>query len=37
MLKVDADEARVPRSIEDMESEATWLKTFFETPSELLE
>lgn len=28
-LKVDADEDRRPRSIEEMEKEAEWLKTFF--------
>lgn len=30
-LKVEADESRVARSVEEMESEAQWLKTFFET------
>ncbi|KAJ7020154.1 diadenosine hydrolase [Mycena alexandri] len=30
-FKVDADEDRVPRSMEDMEKEAIWLKTFFPT------
>lgn len=29
-LKVDADEDRKPRSMEEMEKEASWLKTFFE-------
>ncbi|KAJ7621044.1 diadenosine hydrolase [Roridomyces roridus] len=29
-FKVDADEDRVARSMEDMEKEATWLKGFFE-------
>ncbi|KAJ7837813.1 diadenosine hydrolase [Mycena olivaceomarginata] len=28
-FKVDADEDRVPRSMEEMESEAVWLKGFF--------
>ncbi|KAG1828391.1 HIT-like domain-containing protein [Suillus variegatus] len=28
-LKVDADEDRLPRTLEDMEQEATWLKGFF--------
>ncbi|KAJ6617505.1 diadenosine tetraphosphate asymmetrical hydrolase [Mycena sp. CBHHK59/15] len=28
-LKVDADENRLARSMEDMEKEAIWLKTFF--------
>lgn len=28
-FKVDADEARLPRSLEEMEREAQWLKTFF--------
>lgn len=34
-LKVDADETRLPRSPEEMEQEAQWLRTFFkpeETP-----
>lgn len=29
-LKVDADDERVPRSMEDMEKEATWLRGFFD-------
>ncbi|TFY69390.1 hypothetical protein EVG20_g3170 [Dentipellis fragilis] len=29
-LKVDADEDRVPRTMEEMEHEAAWLRTFFE-------
>ena len=29
-LQVDADEDRKPRTLEDMENEARWLKTFFE-------
>ena len=29
-LKVDADEDRKPRSAEEMEREAGWLRTFFE-------
>lgn len=29
-LKVDADDARVPRDMEDMAKEAEWLKSFFE-------
>lgn len=28
-LKVDADDDRKPRSLDDMEKEATWLKSFF--------
>ncbi|SJL06079.1 related to Bis(5'-nucleosyl)-tetraphosphatase [asymmetrical] [Armillaria ostoyae] len=28
-LRVDADENRPPRTMEDMEKEANWLKTFF--------
>jgi len=28
-LKVDADEDRVPRTVQEMEKEATWLKSFF--------
>ncbi len=28
-LQVDADENRPPRSMEEMETEASWLKTFF--------
>lgn len=28
-LKVDADENRPPRTIEEMESEAEWLMSFF--------
>lgn len=28
-LKVDADESRKPRPIEEMEKEAHWLKSFF--------
>jgi bis(5'-adenosyl)-triphosphatase len=28
-FKVDADEDRVPRSMEEMEKEAVWLKGFF--------
>ncbi|KAJ7653156.1 diadenosine hydrolase [Mycena polygramma] len=28
-LKVDADEDRVPRSMDEMEKEASWLKEFF--------
>ena len=28
-LKVDADEDRVPRTLQEMEKEATWLKSFF--------
>jgi bis(5'-adenosyl)-triphosphatase len=30
-LRVDADEARKPRTLEDMEQEAKWLAAFFET------
>lgn len=33
-LKVDADEDRVARSMEEMEKEAQWLKTFFVTDTE---
>ncbi|KAF9011065.1 hypothetical protein BDQ17DRAFT_1345404 [Cyathus striatus] len=29
-LKVDADDKRLPRTIEEMEKEAIWLKSFFE-------
>ena len=29
-LKVDADEDRKPRTMEDMEKEAQWLRTLFE-------
>jgi bis(5'-adenosyl)-triphosphatase len=29
-LRVDADEARKPRTLEDMEQEAKWLAGFFE-------
>lgn len=29
-LQMDADEDRKPRSLEDMEKEARWLRTFFE-------
>jgi bis(5'-adenosyl)-triphosphatase len=29
-LKVDADEDRVPRTLLEMEKEATWLKSFFD-------
>lgn len=29
-LKMDAEEDRKPRSMEDMEREAAWLRTFFE-------
>jgi bis(5'-adenosyl)-triphosphatase len=28
-LKVDADEDRLPRTLEEMEKEATWLRGFF--------
>ncbi|KAG0699598.1 hypothetical protein DFH29DRAFT_935952 [Suillus ampliporus] len=28
-LKVDADEDRLPRMLEEMEEEATWLRGFF--------
>ena len=28
-LKVDADDNRAPRSLEEMEDEADWLKGFF--------
>jgi len=28
-LKVDADEDRLPRTLQEMEKEATWLKSFF--------
>ena len=28
-LKVDADEDRAPRTLQEMEKEATWLKSFF--------
>jgi bis(5'-adenosyl)-triphosphatase len=28
-FKVDADEDRIPRTLEDMEREATWLRGFF--------
>jgi len=31
VLKVDADEERLPRAPEDMEQEARWLRTFFES------
>ncbi len=30
-LRMDADEARNPRTLEDMEQEARWLAGFFET------
>lgn len=30
-LKVDADEDRVPRTLKEMEKEAEWLSSFFET------
>ncbi|KAG6851333.1 hypothetical protein H0H93_005731 [Arthromyces matolae] len=30
-LKVDADEDRRPRTLEEMEKEATWLKSFFDS------
>ena len=33
-LKVDADEDRKPRTREEMEKEAEWLKTFFESAAE---
>lgn len=33
-LKVDADENRLPRSLEEMEQEAQWLRTFFK-PEEI--
>ncbi len=33
-LKVDADEDRKPRSLEDMEKEALWLKKFFDAAAE---
>ena len=36
-LKVDADDDRVPRSMEEMEKEAIWLKAFFETQSGLVQ
>jgi bis(5'-adenosyl)-triphosphatase len=29
-LRMDAEEARKPRSMEEMESEAKWLSAFFE-------
>ncbi len=29
-LRVDADDAREPRTLEDMEQEAKWLASFFE-------
>jgi bis(5'-adenosyl)-triphosphatase len=29
-IKMDADEDRKPRTMEEMEAEATWLRTFFE-------
>ena len=32
-LKVDADEDRKPRPVEEMEKEANWLKTLFSKPS----
>jgi len=32
-FKVDADEDRVPRSMEEMEKEANWLKGFFSAES----
>ncbi|KAL6304779.1 HIT-like domain-containing protein [Sparassis latifolia] len=32
-LKVDADDDRKPRTMEDMEKEAQWLKTFFNAES----
>ncbi|KAF9446111.1 diadenosine 5',5'''-P1,P4-tetraphosphate asymmetrical hydrolase [Macrolepiota fuliginosa MF-IS2] len=34
-FKVDADEDRLPRSLEEMEQEARWLRTFFE-PDEIM-
>lgn len=33
-LKVDADEDRKPRTMEEMTQEAEWLRTFFEDDSE---
>ncbi|KAI0639210.1 HIT-like protein, partial [Trametes polyzona] len=33
-LRVDADEDRKPRSLEDMEKEARWLETFFNAAAE---
>ena len=33
-LKVDADQDRKPRSLEEMEQEAKWLKAFFPSSSE---
>jgi len=33
-LKVDADEDRQPRSLEEMENEAIWLRGFFDSESE---
>jgi len=30
VLKVDEDEERPPRTLQDMEAEARWLRTFFE-------
>lgn len=30
-LQMDADEDRKPRTVEEMEKEALWLKTFFDT------
>ncbi|KAF5352651.1 hypothetical protein D9756_005813 [Leucocoprinus leucothites] len=35
-LKVDADENRPPRTLDDMEQEAQWLRTFFE-PTKILD
>ncbi|EMD41865.1 hypothetical protein CERSUDRAFT_102258 [Gelatoporia subvermispora B] len=36
-LKMDADEDRKPRTMEEMEKEATWLRTFFEVDGHTLE
>ncbi|KAI0824157.1 HIT-like protein, partial [Trametes gibbosa] len=33
-LQVDADEDRKPRTLEDMEKEARWLKSFFDAEAE---
>ncbi|THH20484.1 hypothetical protein EW146_g860 [Bondarzewia mesenterica] len=36
-LRVDADEDRVPRSMEEMEKEAKWLRSFFEEQAQLMQ
>ena len=33
-VRMDADEDRKPRTLEDMEREALWLKTFFDAAEE---